>query len=72
LHKWSEKNLGSLATMAWALLIGGVVMWVVDAWSSSREASTTHVEEMSLPPASWPEWTAHRRSSSAFCSRFPP
>jgi undecaprenyl-diphosphatase len=53
LHKWSEKNLGSLATMAWALLIGGVVMWVIDAWSSSREASTTHVEEMSLPQAIW-------------------
>jgi undecaprenyl-diphosphatase len=53
LHKWSEKNLGSLTTMAWALLIGGIVMWVVDAWSSSREAATTHVEEMSLPQAIW-------------------
>ena len=53
LHKWSEKNLGSLAAMAWALLIGGVVMWVVDAWSNGREASTTHVEQMSLPQAIW-------------------
>jgi len=53
LHKWSEKNLGSLTTMAWALLIGGIVMWIIDAWSSSREAGTTHVEEMSLPQAIW-------------------
>jgi undecaprenyl-diphosphatase len=53
LHKWSEKNLGSLTTMALALLIGGIVMWIVDAWSSRREATTTHVEEMSLPQAIW-------------------
>ena len=53
LHKWSEKNLGSLNAMALALLIGGIVMWIVDAWSSRREASTTHVEEMSLPQAIW-------------------
>jgi undecaprenyl-diphosphatase len=53
LHKWSEKNLGNLTTMAWALLIGGIVMWIVDAWSSYREATTTHVEEMSLPQAIW-------------------
>jgi undecaprenyl-diphosphatase len=52
-HKWSEKNLGSLAAMAWALLVGGVIMWVVDAWSNGREASTTHVEEMSLMQAVW-------------------
>ncbi len=28
LHKVSEKHLGSIAVMAWALLIGGIVMWV--------------------------------------------
>ena len=33
LRKWSEKNLGSLNAMAMALLIGGIVMWVIDAWS---------------------------------------
>jgi len=49
LHKWSEKNLGSLKVMALALLIGGIVMWIVDVWSDRYEASTTHVEEMSLP-----------------------
>jgi undecaprenyl-diphosphatase len=53
LHKWSEKNLDNLTTMALALLIGGIVMWIIDAWSNHREAGTTHVEEMSLPQAIW-------------------
>jgi undecaprenyl-diphosphatase len=53
LHKWSDKNLGSMTVMALALLIGGIVMWIIDAWSSRREATTTHVEEMSLPQAIW-------------------
>jgi undecaprenyl-diphosphatase len=53
LHKWSEKNLGSLNVIALALLIGGVVMWIIDAWAARREASTTDVEEMSLPQAIW-------------------
>ena len=29
LHKWSDKHLGSLAVIAWAMLIGGIVMWAV-------------------------------------------
>jgi len=53
LHKWSEKNLGSITTMALALLIGGIVMWIVDAWSARREPSTRDVEEMSLGQAVW-------------------
>ncbi len=53
LHKWSEKNLGSLKAMAIALLAGGIVMWAIDAWSSRVEPSTTHVEEMTLPQAIW-------------------
>jgi undecaprenyl-diphosphatase len=53
LHKWSEKNLGSLTVMAVALLAGGIVMWAVDVWSQRYEASTTHVEQMSLPQAVW-------------------
>jgi undecaprenyl-diphosphatase len=53
LHKWSEKNLGSLRAIALALLIGGVIMWIVD-WRTSRyEASTTHVEEMTFFQAVW-------------------
>jgi len=53
LRKWSEKNLGSLQAMAIALLLGGIIMWAVDAWADRREPSTTHVEEMSLPQAIW-------------------
>jgi undecaprenyl-diphosphatase len=53
LHKWSEKNLGSLNVIAWALLIGGILMWIIDAWSDRYEATTTHVEEMSVPQAIW-------------------
>ena len=53
LHKWSEKNLGSLNAMAWALLIGGIVMWIIDVRSNRYEATTTHVEEMTVPQAIW-------------------
>ncbi|MGA9070615.1 MAG: undecaprenyl-diphosphate phosphatase, partial [Terracidiphilus sp.] len=53
LHKWSEKNLGSLNVIALALLIGGIVMWIVDVWSQTHEAGTNHVEEMSIPQAIW-------------------
>ena len=53
LRKLSEENLKHLDRIAWALLIGGIVMWIVDIWSSRRAAVTTHVEEMSLPQAIW-------------------
>jgi undecaprenyl-diphosphatase len=53
LRKWSEKNLGSLTAMALALVIGGIIMWIVDAWAERRDAWTTHVEQMSLPQAIW-------------------
>ena len=53
LKKWSDHNLGSITVMALALLIGGVVMWVVDAWFSRQEATTTHVEEMTLGQSIW-------------------
>jgi undecaprenyl-diphosphatase len=53
LRKWSEKNLGSLKAMAIALLVGGIVMWIVDAWSNRVEPTTVHVEEMTLPQAIW-------------------
>jgi len=53
LHKWSDKHLGSIAAIAWAMLIGGVVMWVVDARSGRQEAETNHVEEMGLGQAVW-------------------
>ena len=53
LHKWSEKNLGSLKVMALALLVGGIVMWIVDAWSVRYDASVNDVEQMSLWQAIW-------------------
>lgn len=53
LHKLSEKHLGSVAVMAWALLVGGIIMWVVDARSSRYEPTTTHVEEMTLGQSIW-------------------
>lgn len=53
LKKWSDRNLGSITVIAVALLVGGIVMWAVDAWSSRFEPTTTHVEEMSLGQAIW-------------------
>ena len=53
LHKWSDKHLGSLAVIAWAMLLGGIVMWVIDAWSDRHEASTESVDDMSLGQAIW-------------------
>ena len=53
LAKTIGKNLESLRVMALALLIGGIVMWAVDAWSSRTDPSTTEVEHMSLGQAIW-------------------
>jgi undecaprenyl-diphosphatase len=53
LHKWSERNLGSLKAMALALLIGGVVMWLIDWRAGRNEAEITHVEQMSLGQGIW-------------------
>jgi len=53
LRKWSERNLGSMTAMAIALLAGGIVMWIVDAWSSRVEPNTTHVEEITFAQAVW-------------------
>jgi undecaprenyl-diphosphatase len=53
LHKLSEKHLESIAVMAWTLLIGGVLMWVIDARASRYEPTTIHVEEMSLGQSIW-------------------
>ncbi len=53
LKKWSDKNLGSLTVIAIALLVGGILMWAIDAWASRFEPNTIHVEEMTLPQAIW-------------------
>lgn len=45
------KNLENLWVMALALLIGGIVMWIVDAVFTRPR--TMHMEEMTLPQAVW-------------------
>jgi undecaprenyl-diphosphatase len=53
LKKWSDRNLDSLTAIAIALLVGGVIMWVIDAWASGYEPHTIHVEEIGLGQAIW-------------------
>ena len=51
LAKVIGKNLESLWVMAMALLIGGIVMWIVDAVFTRPR--TMNMEEMTLPQAVW-------------------
>src|SRR5437762_10815368 len=51
LTKQIGKNLESLWVVALALLIGGIVMWIVDVIFARPRV--THMEEMSLPQAIW-------------------
>jgi undecaprenyl-diphosphatase len=51
LTKQIGKNLESLWVMAIALLIGGIVMWIVDLVCT--RSRVTDMEEMSLPQAIW-------------------
>jgi undecaprenyl-diphosphatase len=51
LKKQIGQNLENLSVMAWALLLGGVVMWIVDVLCTNSR--TTRMEEMSLPQAAW-------------------
>ena len=51
LAKVIGKNLENLWVMALALLIGGIIMWIVDAVFTRPR--TEHMEEMSLPQAIW-------------------
>ena len=51
LKKQIGLNLESLSVMAWALIIGGVVMWVVDAMC--RRPSIERMDGMNLPQAIW-------------------
>ncbi len=46
-------HLESLRAIALALIVGGIVMWVVDAWSVRHDPSVNDVEQMSLPQALW-------------------
>src|SRR5437660_5634900 len=51
LAKIIGKNLESMWVMAMALVIGGIIMWIVDAVFTRPR--TTHMEEMTLPQAVW-------------------
>ena len=51
LKKQIGKNLESLVVMGWALLIGGIVMWVVDVMC--RNPRIDRLELMDLPRAIW-------------------
>ncbi len=51
LAKVIGKNLESLWVMALALLVGGIIMWIVDAVFTRPR--TMHMEEMTLPQAVW-------------------
>jgi undecaprenyl-diphosphatase len=51
LAKVIGKNLESLWVMAMALVIGGIIMWIVDAVFTRPR--TMHMEEMTLPQAVW-------------------
>jgi undecaprenyl-diphosphatase len=63
LTKVIGKHLESLPIIGWSLLIGGIVMWVVDAWNAKWEAAgratagsrihTWKMEDMSLGQAIW-------------------
>ena len=51
LKKQIGQNLESLTVMAWAILVGGLVMWIVDAIFTKPR--TLQMEEMSLAQAAW-------------------
>ena len=63
LTKTIGKHLESLAIIGWSLLIGGVLMWIVDAMNAKSEAAgpegtggrihTWKMEDMSLAQAAW-------------------
>src|SRR6266480_742817 len=51
LEKVIGMNLENLWVMAMALLIGGIIMWIVDAVFTRPR--TMHMEKMTLPQAVW-------------------
>src|SRR5262249_21579662 len=57
LPKVIGKNLESLTVMGWSLLIGGIVMWIVDAMFGTPRPGGRHqterMDDMSLGQAVW-------------------
>ncbi len=53
LHKLVDKHLESLTIIAWALLLGGILMWIVDIWSTANDPRTRSIEDITVPQAIW-------------------
>jgi undecaprenyl-diphosphatase len=57
LHKKIGDNLENMAVIGWSLLIGGIVMWIVDARFGRPPAGghfkTEHMEDMTMGQAVW-------------------
>ncbi len=53
LEKVVGKHLESLTVIAWSLLVGGIAMWAIDAWSSRRDNPTKDVDSMGPGQAAW-------------------
>jgi undecaprenyl-diphosphatase len=53
LEKVIGKNLENFTAIGWALLIGGVAMWIIDYMASHRASPTKDVEQMSVLQAIW-------------------
>jgi undecaprenyl-diphosphatase len=53
LEKTIGKHLESLRVMELALLIGGILMWAIDWWSSNNDPQTKDVDQMSVGQAVW-------------------
>jgi undecaprenyl-diphosphatase len=56
LHKRIGDNLENMRVIGWSLLVGGIVMWIVDAMYGKPDAAgykTEHVEEMTLFQSVW-------------------
>ena len=51
LSKQIGENLESLLVMGWSLIVGGIVMWVVDAMF--RRPRVERLEDMNVPQAVW-------------------
>src|SRR3984893_12898390 len=51
LKKQIGENLENLWVISWAILIGGIIMWIVDL--ACTRPRVTHMEEISLPQAIW-------------------
>jgi undecaprenyl-diphosphatase len=46
-------RLESITFIAWALIVGGIAMWAVDAWSVRHAPRVADIEDMTLPQALW-------------------